>query len=140
MPYPITKTCNMDCVFCDRYWSEQDPAPDADVLRQAPVSELSGMRAVRGGGEPTLHPRLPQLLAGLRAEGVRHVSLRTNGAWAMNQAPVGVLREAGLTDTSLLFVSHDPATFDRLTRKKGSYQAVMKGAENLHAAGIRIVL
>lgn len=130
----------MDCVFCDRNWSQDEFADLPSVLRDAPLSELSGMRAVLGGGEPTLHPELPQLLRGLRKEGVRRVALRTNGAWASRTPPIGILKGAGLTDVSLLFISHEPAVFNRLSRRKDAFDTVMQGAKNLYEAGVRIVL
>ena len=140
MPYPVTAKCNFDCVFCDRQWSAEEFVDPALVIRGAPRSELSGMRATLGGGEPTLHPRLPQLLSGLRSEGAGRFALRTNGAWASRRGPVSLLEKAGLTDVGLLFVSHAPAMFDRLTRRTGAFEAVMQGARNLDQAGIRIVL
>lgn len=139
MPLPITATCNMNCVFCDKVWSKAE-FEDVDViLDKAPMSELGGLRAVLGGGEPTLHPKLPHILEGLRSRGVRKLSMRTNGAWASKAGPVQFLRKVGLREVALLFPTHDPALFDTLTRKTGAYDAVMKGVENLVAARVRIV-
>ncbi len=130
----------MSCVFCDRAWSKAEAEDVGRILDDAPMSELSGMRAVLGGGEPTLHPKLPTILAGLRERGARRLSIRTNGAWASRPEPVAILRKNGLTEVSLLFPSHDPATFDRLVRKADAFDTVMKGVANLAAAGVGIVV
>ena len=77
MPFAINARCNFNCSFCDKQWSAEDAVDDETVFFKAPISELSGLRAVLGGGEPTLHPRLPHLLAGLKEQGVRRIALRT---------------------------------------------------------------
>ena len=140
MPTAINARCNFNCSFCDRQWSPDGDADDASVAFKAPISELSGLRAVLGGGEPTLHPRLPQLLEALTAQGVRRVALRSNGAWAARAAPVAFLKKKGLGEVTLLFPSHDPATFDRLVRKTGAFAAVMAGVANLVAQKVRLSL
>ncbi len=140
MPHPITAKCNFNCTFCDRQWSRDEAAPVADVLEKAPISELSGMRAVLGGGEPTLHPQLPTIFEGLREQGVRRIFLRTNAAWASREAPVKFLQKKGLTECTVLFPTHDPALFDALTRKVGAYDAVVTGILNLRKQGVRVSL
>ncbi len=139
MVLPITARCNFDCVFCDRVWSEDPAVPLARVLDEAPMSELGGLRAVLGGGEPTLHPQLPGLLEGLRERGVRKLSLRSNGAWAGRPEAVAALKTAGLKQVDLLFPTPDPVLFDRLTGKRGAHAAVMRGVENLASARIALV-
>ena len=137
MPLPIAPTCNFRCTFCDRVWPEAE-VPVDQVLEQAPMSELGGLRAVLGGGEPTLHPQLPQIIEGLRARGVRKLSIRTNAAWASREAPVAFLKRRGLTQADVLFPTHDPAVFDELTRREGAWDAVTAGVRNLAARGVRL--
>ncbi|MFT4976733.1 MAG: MoaA/NifB/PqqE/SkfB family radical SAM enzyme/glutamate dehydrogenase/leucine dehydrogenase, partial [Myxococcota bacterium] len=138
LPLPINAKCNMKCVFCDRNWTREPALSAEKILADAPMSELSGLRAVLGGGEPTLHPQLPQILRGLREQGVRKIAIRSNGAWAAREAPVQILKKNGLSEVTLLFPSHDPEVFDRLTGKAGAYVAVIAGIKNLIAARVRI--
>ena len=77
--YP-TLRCNLACGFCFNRGlpplSDVDPADFArmlDVLRGAGVATLDLL-----GGEPTLHPRLGELIAALAARGMR-TTLSTNG-------------------------------------------------------------
>lgn len=138
MPLPINAKCNMRCVFCDKNWTRGDALPVDKILADAPMSELSGLRAVLGGGEPTLHPKLPQIISGLREQGVRRIAMRSNGAWAAREAPVRFLKQKGLAEVTLLFPSHRREVFDKLTRKAGAYDAVMAGIENLVAQRVKI--
>jgi molybdenum cofactor biosynthesis enzyme MoaA/glutamate dehydrogenase/leucine dehydrogenase len=140
VPFAINARCNFNCSFCDKQWSAEDAVDDETVFFKAPISELSGLRAVLGGGEPTLHPRLPHLLAGLKEQGVRRIALRSNGAWAARSAPVAFLKKKGLGEVTLLFPTHDPEQFDRLVRKTGAFEAVMKGVANLVENKVRISL
>ena len=138
MPLPITAKCNFNCTFCDKQWSREEAVAPDTVLRDAPMSELSGLRAVLGGGEPTLHPQLPALLEGLRAQRVRKIALRSNGAWASRMGPVQFLKKKGLSEVTLLLPTDDPVEFDALVRKKGAWEAVMAGVANLIEARLRI--
>ena len=59
----ITRRCNNACPYCDQPKAEQDmPVAQFSALLDALSGE--GVEAVAlGGGEPTLHPALPVLLA-----------------------------------------------------------------------------
>jgi len=138
MPLPVNASCNFNCTFCDKQWSKEDAVDPERVLRDAPMSELSGLRAVLGGGEPTLHPKLPVLLEGLRAQKVRRIAIRSNGAWASRKGPVTFLKQKGLSEVTLLIPTDDPVEFDAMVRKKGAYDAVMAGVANLIEARVRI--
>ena len=104
------------------------------------MSELGGLRVVLGGGEPTLHPRLPKLIEGLKKQKVRKIGIRTNGAWASKEKLVQILRKKGLTDAIVLFPTLDENLFDQLVGKKQAYQAVIEGIRNLQKERINIIL
>ena len=140
MPYPINNKCNFSCSFCDRQWVDPESLRMEDILRDAPLSELSGLRAVLGGGEPTLHPQLPQILQGLKQQKVRKIALRTKGAWASKIKLVQILKKKGLTDASIIFPTLDQELFDQLVGKKQAYQTVIQGIRNLQESNIGIIL
>lgn len=79
---PITASCNLDCPICYTHnsntWHIDDDALDA-VLRHlraaAPEKRILNLT----GGEPTLHPRLVEVLERCRAEGIQRVTLSTHG-------------------------------------------------------------
>lgn len=81
--YYLTERCNAYCGFCAfgdhaRYAGTRH-AVTADVLRNLPALKKLGVRFVDfTGGEPLLHPDLPEILRAAHALGLR-TSVTTNG-------------------------------------------------------------
>jgi len=70
------KTCTLDCQYCQYGWTPPTPAPasafppPADVLRAVEerlgtLEEPPDYLTFSGNGEPTLHPRFPDLVDGV---------------------------------------------------------------------------
>jgi MoaA/NifB/PqqE/SkfB family radical SAM enzyme len=60
----VTRRCNLTCGYCTEYDRTSDPAPhDELALRLAKLVELRTWAVCPTGGEPTMHPRLPDLVA-----------------------------------------------------------------------------
>ncbi len=91
----ITRRCNNRCPYCDQPKAEQDMSPALfDCVLDDLVAE--GFEAVAlGGGEPTLHPELPTLLATVRRRGMA-AGLTTN---AHDPALIITLSDKGLLDS-----------------------------------------
>lgn len=91
----ITRRCNNACPYCDQPKAEQDmPIAQFSALLDTLIGQ--GVEAVAlGGGEPTLHPALPALLAAARQRGLR-VGLTTN---ARATDLVADLADRGLLDS-----------------------------------------
>ncbi len=91
--FRVTRFCNARCGFC---LAPADGAhPNVDTLaRRLDWLLARGVRTIHFcGGEPTIHPALPELLAHVRARG-GHTRLTTN-AIAISDDLVGVLRATG---------------------------------------------
>jgi uncharacterized radical SAM superfamily Fe-S cluster-containing enzyme len=91
----ITRRCNNACPYCDQPKAGQD-MPVAQFADLLDALSSQGVEAVAlGGGEPTLHPALPALLAAAGRRGLR-VGLTTNA-----RAPdlVARLADQGLLDS-----------------------------------------
>jgi uncharacterized radical SAM superfamily Fe-S cluster-containing enzyme len=81
---PITSACNLDCPICYTVNKNDDPymmtkesfAKILDHLKQQ-HDEIDIINFT--GGEPTLHPDLPELLRMSRAAGIRRLTVSTNG-------------------------------------------------------------
>lgn len=106
--YPV-RGCNLRCPHCEYASENQGPIQLFDLDRAISVLtelRLRGLEAVEfcGGGEPTLHPRLAELTARLRAQGL-YVGLITNG-FAVREADISVFAQ----HMSYLRVSLDAAT------------------------------
>ena len=119
--FRVTRYCNARCGFC---LAPPDGAhPSADILKQR--LDWLAMHAVRSvhfcGGEPTIHPALPAMLAHARARGLGTL-LTTNGI-LMPDGLLSALREAGTPVKVSLHgdrAHHDAivgrAAFDRTTQ------------------------
>jgi hypothetical protein len=90
----ITRRCDNRCAYCDQPKEEKDlPLNEWTQLLDELAAE--GVQAVAlGGGEPTLHPRLPSLLHAVQSRGLR-AGLTTN---ARDPAQVVALADANLLE------------------------------------------
>lgn len=91
----ITQRCNNRCPYCDQPKADRD-MPVAQFMALLDDLATDGVEAVAlGGGEPTLHPALPELLAAVHERGLR-AGLTTN-----TRAPglMIALADAGLLDS-----------------------------------------
>ncbi|MFN7976209.1 MAG: radical SAM protein [Acidobacteriota bacterium] len=90
---PITSACNLDCPICYTV-NKNDGAHrlTLDGMRKildhllADHTELDIINFT--GGEPTLHPELPEILAMCRDAGIRRLTISTNGLKLLDEAYV----------------------------------------------------
>src|SRR5277367_7106901 len=76
----VTRLCNLTCGYCTEYDRTSDSAPyDELALRLAKLAELLAWAVCLTGGEPTMHQRLPVLVAAMRRLGFNRRMLITNG-------------------------------------------------------------
>ena len=91
-----------------------DPVPYEELaLRLAKLAELRAWAVCLTGGEPTMHPRLPDLVAEMRRLGFKRRMMITNG-WRLTPALIDALNGAGLTDMQ---ISVDGVKPNRVTVK-----------------------
>jgi uncharacterized radical SAM superfamily Fe-S cluster-containing enzyme len=63
----VTRRCNLKCDYCTEYDRTSDPAPyDELASRLAKLTELRAWAICLTGGEPTMHPRLPDFVAEMK--------------------------------------------------------------------------
>jgi len=97
----IVRRCNLRCGYCNEFDQTSAPVPFADL-----AARLRKLRALRTwavcltGGEPTLHPQLPRILAQMRELGFRRRQMITNG-YRLTRASIEVFNRAGLTDLQI---------------------------------------
>lgn len=129
--FRVTRYCNARCGFC---LAPPDGAhPSADILTQRMSwLETHGVRNVHFcGGEPTIHPALPALLAHAQARGSGSL-LTTNGI-SMPDALVGALRSAG---TKVKVSLHgDRAHHDAILGRE-AFDLAVQNLRRLLAAGL----
>ena len=133
----INGHCNMSCAFCfvDR------TAPDFEVdLLKSEIRQMAdgGTRhLVLSGGEPTLHPRLPDLIAFARSLGVFDViEMQSNGVKCAEMAHARELVEAGLNKVTFSLHSIDPEQSDTITRLPKAFGKTIQSIHNFRELGI----
>ncbi|MFH1531579.1 MAG: radical SAM protein [Pseudomonadota bacterium] len=128
----ITYRCNNHCRFCAVGNRIQEDLPLDEIKPRLLEHRAAGIELLDlDGGEPTLVPRLPELVRWARAQGFRRVNVTTNGRTLANPGTAGRLAAAGLTD--LLISLHGPTAeiHDEITMTPGSFDQTTRGI--LHA-------
>lgn len=96
--WDIINHCNYNCSYCVRTSKDQNCVISRDRLMQMAWRALSKPHPLIhihiGGGEPTLHPFLPDIINYILSSGREAlVTLETNGTWQINDY-MGLAREA----------------------------------------------
>src|SRR5438270_2542381 len=134
MRISVTDRCNFRCVYCmpeeGMQWLKRETLLSFDEIeRLARIGVDLGIDEIRlTGGEPTLRPGLPDLVARVSALPLRSLSLTTNGFLLKSLARP--LAEAGLKriNVSLDRLPHD--RFHQIARRHG-LDEVLAGLEEL---------
>ena len=141
----ITSACNLDCPICyvhnkndDAYHMPlEDFALILDHLRTDHGGELDIINLT--GGEPTLHPRLFEMLAMARDAGIHRVTVCSNGIkLAKDEAFVARLGEFGAR-IALSFDTFDPHT-DKLMQGAHMLATKIKCMELCEKHGVDVTL
>jgi uncharacterized radical SAM superfamily Fe-S cluster-containing enzyme len=141
----ITSACNLDCPICYVHNKNDDayhmPVADfaaiLDHLRTDHGGELDIINLT--GGEPTMHPRLFELLAMAKAAGIHRVTVCSNGIrLAKDEAFVARLAEYGAR-IALSFDTFDPHT-DKLMQGAHMLATKLKCMELCEKHGVDVTL
>jgi MoaA/NifB/PqqE/SkfB family radical SAM enzyme len=134
--------CNQRCRYCAVHGQDLGgERTDAELLAQAEAAREAGFhRAFLVGGEPTLRPGLPAMIARLRALGYSRVGLGTNAVRLAEPAAVTRLLEAGLTSLSVSLDSVDPAVQAQLTSNPANPARVHAALRNLSRRDVTLTV
>jgi len=109
----VTRRCNLSCGYCNEYDDHSEPVPlDALRRRIAALARLRTAIVTVSGGEPLLHPELPEIIRAIREAGIS-ASLITNGFFLTRERIEG-FNEAGLQG---LQISIDNLVPDAVSKK-----------------------
>lgn len=136
----LTFVCNQDCGFC---WQGRDwPAPPADLYFQwlDQFASLGLSTLLVTGGEPTLWPRLAELIARARSVHGMQVLLETNAIRLRQPHVLQALQEAGLKTLFVSYHSPDAATSDAMTRAPRTHRNTERGVQAWLEAGLEVHL
>jgi MoaA/NifB/PqqE/SkfB family radical SAM enzyme len=92
----VIRRCNLSCGYCNEFDAVSPPVP-TEVLKEriGHVRRLGALSVEFTGGEPLLHPDLPELIRHAKREGILRVRLISN-AFLMSEQKVEALNAAGL--------------------------------------------
>ena len=141
----VTRRCDLGCPVCFAEASRSVAEPDP------PRAELAGrfsrLFAAEGainlqlsGGEPTMRPDLPEVVADASAAGFAFVQLNTNGLrLAAEDGYAERLRDAGLESVFLQFDGLTEETY-RSLRGRALLADKLRAVERCAEAGLAVVL
>lgn len=139
----VTDRCNLACVHC--WIVSSEPAVggkaghfvkpehlDAAIVEAMPLG-LSALKWT--GGEPTIHPDFPALLAIQKKYGLQG-RMETNGV-RITPELAQMLAESGVTHISVSLDGAVSATHDAIRGMRGAYDRALTGVRNLVEIGYR---
>jgi len=140
MDLALTYRCNNNCPHCynarPRTFPEMDTAAwkrTLDLLWSIGIPHI-----VFTGGEPTLRPDLPELIA--HAETLGQITgINTNGRKLKDPAFVQSLVAAGLDHVQITLESHNPAIHDHMVAPHGAWEETVAGVRNALATRLFVM-
>ena len=132
----VTRVCNQRCLFCSNPENQRLVEVDDFRTQVRDLAQSGHDGVLLTGGEPTLHPRLPELVRIATKAGLA-VRIITNGQETARPGVLAALKRAGLRHLHVSLHSHLASVQDRIARHPGSRARV---ARTLRAAArLRLV-
>jgi len=130
----VGNRCNLQCPYCSVDY-RRVVSVDAEEVRGAlERGAAAGLRKVSLlGGEPTLRPDLPELVAYARQVGFELVDITTNGLRLADAAYLDALIDAGLTSVQLSLHASDPGLIGALAADPTAGPRALAALDNLLA-------
>ena len=114
-----TRRCNLACTYCNEFDHASDPVPCGELKRRIDRLAALGTGIITlSGGEPLLHPQLPEIVRHIRACGAI-ATIITNG-YLLTPALIRALNAAGLDS---LQISIDNVTPDEVSKSPDQVMA-----------------
>jgi MoaA/NifB/PqqE/SkfB family radical SAM enzyme len=116
-----TRRCNLACTYCNEYDDFSKPVPTEEMKRRIDQLAALGSSIISfSGGEPLLHPDLPDLIAHIRRRG-RIAGMITNG-FLLNEDIIGRLNRAGLDHMQISIDNVKPDDVSKKSLKTLDYR------------------
>lgn len=107
------RRCNLSCTYCNEFDDFSKPVPLEEMKRRLDILADMGTSVITiSGGEPLMHPELPEIIGHIRRRGMI-AGMITNG-FLLDQKQIEKLNEAGLEH---LQISIDNAVPDEVSLK-----------------------
>lgn len=147
-----TTVCNLSCTFCSTDGGPHSKSRSTDYIvdLESLLSTVRQICAMKGDGvecnidsvgEPTLYPRLLELIEGLRAiSQVSKISMQTNGTM-LTPSFISRLKEAGLDHINLSIHTLDPEQAKELMGSKAyNLSFIVEAARAVASSGMELCL
>jgi MoaA/NifB/PqqE/SkfB family radical SAM enzyme len=137
----VTDLCNEKCTFCvvGSPLYKRDTVRYADLARFLVENSGCGFEVVNlHGGEPTIHPRLFDLLDVAKLFGYPAIQLQTNARRLKDPAFVARLTERNVSRYVVSLHGSGAGIQDLLTQTPGGFDETIEGIRNVKAAGARV--
>jgi MoaA/NifB/PqqE/SkfB family radical SAM enzyme len=123
--------CNLACDYCTispemRRRSLQTQRVASAIQR---ARELGYDAISFTGGEPTIRGDLLPLILLARASGFEDIKVQSNGLLLSHEPNLQRLLDAGVRRFHISIHSHDPALYERIVRREGTYEAMARAVE-----------
>ena len=128
MDLALTYECNNDCFHCYNVKERHTVHMNVTEWKRAidKIWELRIPHVVFTGGEPTLHPALPVLIAYAQNKGLV-TGLNTNGRLLSHANYLQTLVDAGLEHVQITLESHLPEIHDDIVQCSAAWQETVAG-------------
>lgn len=140
MDLAITYRCNNNCSHCYNARPRNFPELNLEEWKRV-IDRVWAQRIphiVFTGGEPTLNPDLPEMVAFAESQGLI-TGLNTNGRKLANAEFVQSLVDAGLDHVQITLESHDPSIHDQMVASKGAWEETVAGIRNVLASRLYVM-
>jgi len=141
----ITARCNLDCRHCYINLPSNDPQARPRELTLREIGEIADQAVSMGaiwvllsGGEPLLRDDFPEIYLSLKRKGLL-VSIFTN-ATLVRDEHVALFRKYPPRDIEVTVYGASPETYERVTRRPGSFAAFTNGLDRLLESGVKVRL
>jgi radical SAM protein with 4Fe4S-binding SPASM domain len=139
----LTYRCQNRCTFC--YASSPDRGDQIAEMTTRQIQRILDIIVDEArvptvsftGGEPTLRPDLPELIAYAKSRRLR-TNLITNGIRCGSIGYVNMLSEARLDSAQVSLEAASPEIHDRVVGHSGAWKRTVRGIHNLKSAGIHV--
>lgn len=129
----LNRSCNLSCVFCasddtNKGLSDYQTAEYFDAFLELTAAKYDSI--VISGGEPTLHPCLPQIIEN-SSKLFKNIQLMTNGLRFSDGEYLQLIINSGITDICIPVTSPTPEINDALVGCKNTALIQTRGINNL---------
>ena len=128
----IGTVCNFNCLYCLVGHEKKGLRPVADLERELRLGRRRNLVRVNlTGGEPTLHPRIFEVIARARDLGYTGVTLVSNAATLAYPERLQRFLAAGVDRVGFSLDTVDEGVADALVQRPGTLPAVLRGIANV---------